>query len=97
MPENKKKPFLPTIVVGFGVFILVMLLIKLNEANRELSLWESKKEVLEEELKNLRIEAKRNREFLEKLRKNPDFQNDVARRELGYGKKDEKVFRFSEK
>ena len=52
---------------------------------------------MEEELKNLRIEANRNREFLEKLRKNPDFQNDVARRELGYGKKDEKVFRFSEK
>lgn len=97
MSENKKKPFLPTIVIGLGVFILVMLLIKLNEANTELSLWESKKEVLEEELKNLRIEANRNREFLEKLRKNPDFQNDVARRELGYGKKDEKVFRFSEK
>lgn len=97
MSENKKKSFLPTIVIGLGVFILVMLLIKLNEANTELSLWESKKEVLEEELKNLRIEANRNREFLEKLRKNPDFQNDVARRELGYGKKDEKVFRFSEK
>ena len=97
MSENKKKSFLPTIVIGLGVFILVMLLIKLNEANTELSLWESKKEVLEEELKNMRIEANRNREFLEKLRKNPDFQNDVARRELGYGKKDEKVFRFSEK
>mgnify|MGYP001213954225 CR=1 FL=1 len=97
MSENKKKSFIQTIVVGLGVFILIMLLIKLNEANRELSLWESKKEVLEEELKNLRLEANRNREFLEKLRKNPDFQNDVARRELGYGKEDEKVFRFSEK
>ena len=97
MPESKKNSFLPPIVVVLGVFILVMLLIKLKEANTELSLWESKKEVLEEELKNLRIEANRNREFLEKLRQNPDFQNDVARRELGYGKKDEKVFRFSEK
>tara|TARA_B100002019_G_C20899938_1_gene417609 strand:+ start:69 stop:362 length:294 start_codon:yes stop_codon:yes gene_type:complete len=97
MSESKKNSFLPTIFVVLGVFILVMLLIKLNEANKELSLWESKKEVLEEELKNLRIEANRNREFLEKLRQNPDFQNDVARRELGYGKKDEKVFRFSEK
>ena len=97
MSENKKKSFIQTIVVGLGVFILIMLLIKLNEANRELSLWESKKEVLEEELKNLRLEANRNREFLEKLRKNTDFQNDVARRELGYGKEDEKVFRFSEK
>ena len=60
MPENKKKSFLPT-PVGFGVFILVMLLIKLNEANRELSLW-NPEEVLEEELKNS-TEAKRNREF----------------------------------
>ena len=97
MPESKKNSFLTPIFVVLGVFILVMLLIKLKEANKELSLWESKKEVLEEELKNLRIEANRNREFLEKLRQNPDFQNDVARRELGYGKKDEKVFRFSEK
>ena len=74
MPESKKNSFLPTIFVVLGVFILVMLLIKLNEANRELSLWESKKEVLEEELKNLRIEANRNREFLEKFAKNRIFK-----------------------
>jgi cell division protein FtsB len=29
------------------------------------------------------------------LRNDPDFQDDVARKELGYGKKDEKVFRFT--
>ena len=34
---------------------------------------------------------------MEKLRNDPDFQNDVARRELGYAAENEKTFRFTEK
>ena len=45
----------------------------------------------------LKIETRKNRLFLEKLRNDPDFQNDVARRELGYAAENEKTFRFTEK
>ena len=34
--------------------------------------------------------------FLDKLRSDPDFQDAVARKELGYGKPDERLYRFSE-
>ena len=73
------------ISVGFfGLFLLVM---KVNHAYKELALWESKKEVLEQELQELRIEAQKNRKFLEMLRNDPDFQDDVARKELKKKKK----------
>jgi len=46
------------------------------------------------ELQNLRDEATQHQEFLDQLRRNPDFQDDVARKELGYGSKDEWLYRF---
>ena len=72
-------------------------MIKLNDAYGELSLWESRRHVLEEELRVLKIETRKNRLFLEKLRNDPEFQNDVARRELGYAAENEKTYRFTEK
>ena len=43
----------------------------------------------------LREEAREHQEFLDRLRRNPDFQDDVAKKELGYGKLDEWLYRFS--
>ena len=51
---------------------------------------------MEKELEDLRIEADDHRQFLDKLRRDPDFQDAVARKELGYGKKDERLYRFPE-
>jgi len=31
---------------------------------------------------------------LDRLRRNPDFQDEVAKKELGYGKPDEWLYRF---
>ena len=47
-------------------------------------------------IEELRKEANSNRKYLEKLRKDPDFQDATARQELGYGKDGERVYRFPE-
>lgn len=83
----------------FAIFSLVLiaaiyLLIQLNRAYEEFSHWKSKEAVLEKELEDLRTEANDHRQFLDKLRRDPDFQDAVARKELGYGKKDERLYRF---
>ena len=93
---SKQKVFILALI-SLGCIAFVGLLIKLNDAYGELSLWESRRHVLEEELRVLKIETRKNRLFLEKLRNDPDFQNDVARRELGYAAENEKTFRFTEK
>ena len=51
----------------------------------------------EKELDDLRIEANDHRQFLDKLRRDPDFQDAVARKELGYGKNEERLYRFPSK
>ena len=83
----------------FAIFSLVLiaaiyLLIQLNRAYEEFSHWKSKEAVLEKELEDLRTEANDHRQFLDKLRRDPDFQDAVARKELGYGKKEERLYRF---
>ena len=93
---SKQKVFILALI-SLGCVAFVALLIKLNDAYGELSLWESRRHVLEEELRVLKIETRKNRLFLEKLRNDPEFQNDVARRELGYAAENEKTFRFTEK
>jgi cell division protein FtsB len=50
--------------------------------------------VLEKELEDLRKEAKNLREFLERLRRDPAVQDAIARKELGYGEKDEVLYRM---
>ena len=82
----------------FSIFSIaaIYLLIQLNRAYEEYTHWKSREAVLEQELIDLRIEANDHRHFLDKLRSDPDFQDAVARKELGYGKPDERLYRFSE-
>ena len=87
-----------TLTILSVVFIAVIyLFIQLNRAYDEFSHWQSRESVLEKELDDLRIEANDHRQFLDKLRRDPDFQDAVARKELGYGKKEERLYRFPSK
>ena len=91
-----KKLFTLTILTV--VFLAaIYLFIQLNRAYDEFSHWQSRESVLEKELDDLRIEANDHRQFLDKLRRDPDFQDAVARKELGYGKNEERVYRFPDK
>ena len=84
-----------TLTILSVVFIAVIyLFIQLNRAYDEFSHWQSREAVLEKELDDLRIEANDHRQFLDKLRRDPDFQDAVARKELGYGKNEERLYRF---
>lgn len=92
----------PKKLVTFAIFSIIFaaaiyLLLQLNRAYDEFSHWKSREAVLEKELEDLRTEANDHRQFLDKLRRDPDFQDAVARKELGYGKKDERLYRFPEK
>jgi|TARA_B110000495_G_scaffold139235_1_gene122248 cell division protein FtsB len=87
-----------TLTILSVVFIAVIyLFIQLNRAYDEFSHWQSREAVLEKELDDLRIEANDHRQFLDKLRRDPDFQDAVARKELGYGKNEERLYRFPSK
>ena len=70
------------------------LLLQFQTALEEYTLWRSKEAVLEKELEDLRQEVKEDREFLDRLRRDPDFQDAIARKELGYAKKDERLYRL---
>ena len=80
----------------FSVILIaaIYLFIQLNRAYDEFSHWQSREAVLEKELDDLRTEANDHRQFLDKLRRDPDFQDAVARKELGYGKNEERLYRF---
>jgi cell division protein FtsB len=68
---------------------LFYLVIQVNQALQEYKHWQTRESVLEKELQVLREEAKLHQQFLDRLRRNPDFQDEVARKELGYGKPEE--------
>mgnify|MGYP004128366987 FL=1 len=74
-----------------------LMLLKFIQAHDEYLVWETRKDVLEEELKILKREVSSHGAFLKKLRDDPRFQEDVVRRELGYATDEETTFRFSEK
>ena len=57
---------------------------QVKSAFEEYSHWKSREAVLEEEIKNPKKETKKHREFLERLRRDPNYQHSVARKELGY-------------
>ena len=86
-----KVTILIIVTVGFA-----WLGLSYKDAIDELMRRESDKAVLEKDIEELRKEANNNREYLEKLRKDPDFQDATARQELGYGKDGERVYRFPE-
>lgn len=88
-------------IILFSALILALtaggyLLLQLQRAFAEHSHWQSRVAVLEKELEDLRQEAKNHREFLERLRRDPAIQDAIARKELGYGKKDEDLYRMPE-
>tara|TARA_B100001248_G_scaffold143555_1_gene107813 strand:+ start:551 stop:841 length:291 start_codon:yes stop_codon:yes gene_type:complete len=82
------------VVVALSAF--AWLIFSYKNASDELSHRESDKSVLQKDIEELRKEANSNRKYLEKLRKDPDFQDATARQELGYGKDGERVYRFPE-
>ena len=92
---NQKKIFSGFIVV-FALCAVAWLIFSYKNASDELSHRESDKAVLQKDIEELRKEANSNRNYLEKLRKDPDFQDATARQELGYGKDGERVYRFPE-
>ena len=91
----KKKYFF--LVAGVMIVMSGLMLLKFIQAHDEYLVWETRKDVLEEELKILKREVSGHGAFLKKLRDDPRFQEDVVRRELGYATDEETTFRFSEK
>ena len=90
---NKNKIF-TGIILCIAIGATVWLLVNYKDALDELSFRESNKAVLEKDIYEFRKEANNNRNYLENLRKNPDFQDATARKELGYGATGERVYRF---
>jgi cell division protein FtsB len=66
----------------------------LRKSFAEHQLWQAKSGDLEKELSDLKREAENAREFLDRLRRDPEFQDAMAREELGFGKSGELNFRF---
>ena len=91
----KNKYFI--LVAGVMIVMSGLMLLKFFQAHDEYLVWETRKDVLEEELKILKREVSSHGAFLKKLRDDPRFQEDVVRRELGYATDEETTFRFSEK
>ena len=91
-----QKNILSILIVLVALSAFAWLIFSYKNASDELSHRESDKSVLQKEIEELRKEANSNRKYLEKLRKDPDFQDATARQELGYGKDGERVYRFPE-
>ena len=81
------KKALTIIIIMSASFATVYLLIQINFAYEEFLHWKSKEEFLEKKLNKLQTEAIEHRRFLDQLRTDPEFQDAVARKELGYGKR----------
>ena len=92
---DTKKALLATIAT-LGVIASIYLFLEGKLAFEEYTHWKSREAVLEKELEELRIEAKNHREFLDRLRRDPLYQDAVARKELGYGSSVERLYRFPE-
>ena len=90
----KKNRIFTGIIACITISAAVWLLISYKDALDELSFRESNKAVLEKDIYEFRKEANNNRNYLDNLRKNPDFQDATARKELGYGANGERVYRF---
>jgi cell division protein FtsB len=90
----KKNRIFTGIIACITISAAVWLLISYKDALDELSFRESNKAVLEKDIYEFRKEANNNRNYLDNLRKNPDFQDATARKELGYGANGERDYRF---
>jgi cell division protein FtsB len=89
-----KKKLFPLTLFFLLLICLVYLAFQLNRTFQEYKHWKTRESVLEKELNVLKEEACKHQEFLDRLRRNPDFQDEVAKKELGYGKPDEWLYRF---
>ena len=90
------KKLLTGSIIVCSLVALMYLIIQLNSAYGEFLHRKSRETFLEEKLVELQTEASNHRQFLNRLRTDPAFQDAVARKELGYGKKDELLYRFPE-
>ncbi|MDA7756316.1 septum formation initiator family protein [Opitutales bacterium] len=90
----KQKKILLLFITVLGVIGGSYLMIQIKQALDEYYHWKSREAVLEKELDDLRQEVSKHRKFLEKLRTDPNYQEEIARKELGYGKEGEKLYRF---
>lgn len=86
--------------IVFGIFsmaaivAMVFLGLSLKDAHDESEHWKTRKATLENELLELKQEVEEHGAFLDRLRRDPDFQDAMARKELGYGKPGELNIRF---
>ena len=89
--------------IFFGIFVMAILVslgflgIRLIETHDEREYWKTREATLKHELQELRKEVEEHGAFLDRLRRDPDFQDATARKDLGYGKPGEFNFRFPEK
>lgn len=91
-----KKKILTTVLMLFSTACILYLALQVNQALQEYKHWKTRESVLEKELEVLREEARNHQQFLDRLRRNPDFQDEIARQELGYGNPEEWLYRFPE-
>ena len=90
----KQKKILLLSIIIFGAIGGTYLMIQIKQALDEYNHWKSREAVLEKELQDLRQEVTKHRKFLEKLRTDPNYQEEIARKELGYSKEGERLYRF---
>jgi len=90
------KKILSGSIIIISLIAFIYLVIQLNGAYSEFLHWKSREAFLEKKVEELQTEANNHRHFLNRLRTDPSFQDAVARKELGYGKKDELLYRFPE-
>ncbi len=91
-----KKRIFSILLFLFSLACIAYLGVQVNQAFQEYKHWKTRESVLEQELEILREEARTHQQFLDRLRRNPDFQDEVARQELGYGNPEEWLYRFPE-
>lgn len=89
-----QKKILLFVIVAFGLTGGGYLLIQIKQALDEYHHWKTREAVLEKELEDLREEVTKHRKFLDRLRTDPSYQEEIARKELGYGKESERLYRF---
>ena len=86
--------------IAFGIFLIVAILamvflgLSLKDAHDESEYWKTRRATLENELMELRKEVEDHGAFLDRLRRDPHFQDAIARKDLGFGKTGELKFRF---
>ena len=67
---------------------------RLQAEYRELEYRESNKAALEQKKADLIHEIAQHRDFVDRLTRDSEFQDTVVRRELGYAKEGETIYRF---